>query len=499
MARIQPAIRIPRAPIPKLMVVNRTSREVRVAVMEGDRLVELWVERGENRPAVGNIYLGRVASILPGTQSAFISVGFHRNAFLSLADLPGAADDEVPIESRLQVGQRLVVQLRKESLPGKGARVSARPSLAGRLVVLLPDGNGVAVSRQIVDPAARARVQSVAERHLPLGFGLIARTAAVDATPEALLAEVKDLVEIWEEIRRRGESAAPGALLHREPDLVARLVRDGVAAAGDRIVVDDPGIYQACVEAVERSGTAAAAAVEWHQGEPIFDRFEIERDVRRLFRPRVWLPSGGYLVIQPTEALVAIDVNTGKYVGRESREATALRTNQEAATEVARQMRLRDLSGIVVVDLIGMREDASRREVVGLLERELSRDRARTRILPISEFGVVEITRQRTRQPLDRVFRRDCPTCGGSGRVPDPVTSFHDLQRAILRLGPHLEPGRLRIRAHPELAALIADRRPAMQQGLPRGSSIAVEVVADRRLPLESFAIANVPTAPRSA
>lgn len=481
---------------PKLLLVNRTSSEVRVAVLEDDRLVELWVERDGHRSAVGNLYLGRVAAILPGTQSAFVSIGFPRDALLHVADLPRPVGPDTPIESRLSVGQSLLVQLRKEPMPGKGARVSARPTLVGRLVVLLPGGEGVAVSRQIVTPEGRARLRAAAERHLPAGFGLIVRTAAVAATLEAVVAGLRELVERWEGIARGSEGAAPGALLHREPDLIARLLRDGYAAGGARIVVDDRALHDACSERLAAAGSAGAAAIEWHQGEPIFDCFEVEREIGRLLRPRVWLPSGGYLVIQPTEALVAIDVNTGKYVGRASPEATALRTNREAASEVARQMRLRDLSGIVVVDFVGMRDEASRREVLELLERDLSRDRARTRVLPISEFGLVELTRQRTRHSLDRAFRRACPTCGGAGRLRNAATSFHELQRAIQRLGAHLEPGRIRIRAHPDLAGLVADRRREVLAGLPDGTSLAVEVVADPRLPFEGFALANLPAHP---
>jgi ribonuclease G len=502
MPRIQPRILTAPAPVPKTLIVNRISSEIRVAVMERDRLVELWVERGGDRSAVGNLYLGRVAAILPGTQSAFVGIGLRRAALLHFADLPEGADDDTPIESRLEVGQTLLVQLRKEPLPGKGARVSARPSLAGRLVVLLPGEDRVAVSRKIVDPECRKRLQATAARHLPAGFGLIVRTGSVDASPDAIVAEVRRLGETWAEIRRRSESAAPGEMLHREPDLVTRLLRDGYAAGGDRIVVDDHVLFEACVAGVERARLSPAASVEWHQGEPIFDRFGVEREIGRLLRPRVWLPSGGYLVIQPTEALVAIDVNTGKYIGREGPEETALRINREAASEVARQLRLRDLSGIVVVDFIGMRDEVSRRDLLDHLERDLSRDRARTRILPISEFGLVEITRQRTRHGLERVLRTSCPTCRGSGRLRKPVTSFHDLERAIQRLGPHLEPGRIRIRAHPALAGLIADRRRAVMEGLPRGKSIAVEVVADPCLPFDRFAITNLPTAlpaPRSA
>jgi ribonuclease G len=385
------------------------------------------------------------------------------------------------------------VQLRKEPLPGKGARVSARPSLAGRLVVLLPGGDGVAVSRQIVDPEGRARLQSAVERHLPSGSGAIVRTVALGATLDAVVADLTALAEAWEGIRRRSESAVPGTLLHAEPGLVARLLRDGYAAGGDRIVVDDRDLFRACVEEAGRAGTAPTAVVEWHEGEPIFDRFKLEREIGRLLRPRVWLPSGGYLVIEPTEALVAIDVNTGKDVGREGPEATALSTNREAASEVARQLRLRDLSGIVVVDFIGMRDEASRREVLDLLERHLAQDRARTRTLPLSEFGLVEITRQRTRHSLDRAFRRTCPTCRGSGRVRNAVTSFHELQRAIRRLAPHLEPGRIRIRAHPELAGVAADQRRAVLEMLPGGRPIEVEILADPRLPLEGFAITNLP------
>jgi ribonuclease G len=439
--------------------------ETRAALLESGHLAELFIERSQNRSILGNLYLGKVSNVLPGLQSAFVDIGGEREAFLYGMDLIPAdpEGDSLPPEkvrsldilSRLQVGQDLLVQVVKESLGGKGPRVTTQISLPGRGLVYLPEGSGRWVSRRIGTIQDRERLKAAADAIGGEG-GFIVRTAAASGNSEELLREAESLRRCWSDIRDRLSAARAPECLHREEDLAVKILRDLLIPEVSRVLVDDAGTLQRCRDYAHAWMPHLLPRLELYEGEePVFDAFGIEEEIRRALRRRVWLPSGGYLVIQPTEALVAIDVNTGKYVGKKGFEETALVTNLEAAREIVRQIRLRDLGGILVIDFIDMPTPENRRILFEALELALKSDRARSRVLQISEFGLVEITRQRIRLGLESLLCSPCPTCRGTGRLRNPEALRLEIQRECRRVARLAPEGGLLVRVHPDLAAAI--------------------------------------------
>jgi ribonuclease G len=460
----------------RALIINAVSREVRVALLEDDLPAEIFIQRASSPTVLGNIYRGRVSNVLPGMQSAFVDIGLERDAFLYVTDLlpspgeaePGAGGEETapaaasrrgpPIESLLREGEELVVQITKEALGSKGPRVTTQIAIPGRTLVYLPGASFRSVSRRIETEQEKSRLLQAAAL-LPGYGGYIVRTAAAGIDASILEQESRELVREWEEIRRSSSAAAAPALLRSQTELPLKVLRDLLSPEMDRILVDDDGMFRKCREFAEAIDPAYALRVEKYNGsEEIFEAFGVEKELERALRRRVWLPSGGYIVIHPTEALVAIDVNTGKYVGKSRFEETALKTNLEAAREIVRQVRLRDLGGILVVDFIDLEEEESRRRLAEALETALKSDRARSRVLTISDFGLVEITRQRLKRSLGDLLCRSCPTCRGSGRIRSADTMRFQIQRELRKAVPLLGGGSAVVRAHPEVAAaLLAD------------------------------------------
>ncbi len=478
------------------LIVNAASQETRVALLEDGLPAELFIERAGSPSILGNIYRGRVSSVLPGMQSAFVDLGLDRDAFLYVTDLlPPVADGEgaagagenppavsrrgPPIESLLRTGEEILVQVSKEALGSKGPRVTTQISLPGRTLVFLPGSSNRSVSRRIAEEEERQRLAGLAAA-LPGDGGFIVRTAAAGADPPTLEAEARGLRFQWEDIRRRGgETGAPACLLSQS-DLALKVLRDLLSPDVERIVVDDEAMHRRCREFVEKVLPGLGHRVERFPGpEEVFEALGVERELERALRRRIWLPSGGYIVIHPTEALVAIDVNTGKYVGKTRFEDTALQTNLEAAREIVRQVRLRDLGGILVIDFIDLEDEESRKRLAEVLEEALKSDRARSRVLKISDFGLVEITRQRLKRSLETLLCRPCPVCRGSGRVRSPETLRFQIQRELRKMLPLLEGGTAVIRAHPEAASRLAEDLPVLRRELrvPDGQEVRVEAV----------------------
>jgi ribonuclease G len=468
--------------------IDRVPGETRVALLEDDQLVEILIERETARGVAGNIFLGRVRNILPGMQAAFVDLGLERDGFLYVEDAGGPprapedgcfADEPVEaadagtapvrprplpvarIEDLVREGQEIVVQVTKDPMARKGARITAHVALPGRLLVFLPGVDHIGVSRRIVDEAERGRlraaVRETAER-LGAGGGFIVRTAGSGLAAEDFEADARALMEVWSAILRRRSRAAAPALLHQEAGAVERALRDVLRDGVYEIIADSDDVLEEAGEWLARAGPAEPPRLRRHEEAlPLFEVRGVQTQLDRALRPRVWLRSGGSIVINPTEALVAIDVNTGKYVGREGLEETIVRTNLEAVREIVRQIRLRDLGGIIVIDFIDMREGEHRASVLEAMEQELRRDRSRSRMLQISEFGLVEITRQRTRPSLERTIGRPCPTCGGG-----TVKSIETLEIEIVREGlrrrwARLE-GPLVVRVHAEIASVLQAR-----------------------------------------
>jgi ribonuclease G len=428
-----------------------------------------------------------VRNILPGMQAAFVDLGLEKDGFLYVEDAPGprrpvpeeAAAPDAPraapaapagrIEDRVREGESLLVQIVKDPIAGKGPRITAHLALPGRLLVFLPGFDHVGVSRRIAPEEERARLraglQALRER-LAIRGGLILRTAGARAAAEALEADARELAAAWSDVEARRGAHAP-TLVHREAGAVERAVRELVREGVDEIVADSDEAFDEAQRAFARL-PEASAALQRHAGpEPLFEARGLESQIAKALRPRVWLKSGGHIVVHPTEALVAIDVNTGKFVGRSDFEETILRTNLEAVREIVRQIRLRDLGGLIVIDFIDMQRASSREALRQTLAEELLRDRSRSRVLPLSEFGLVEITRQRSGPSLDRVLLRPCPDCQGTGWVRSDDTVASDLVREARRLRRGARSVRaVRARLSPGAAARLAVRRAELARAI---------------------------------
>jgi ribonuclease G len=391
-----------------------------MARREDGSVVELRVEQDDDEVHSGCIVKGRVSNVLPGIQAAFIDIGGDRSVFLHANDLPASdeARARIPIEERLREGHEVVVQVVREGRGEKRARASCNLTIPGRMLVLVPGITRNAVSRRIPDRDERARIQSILEELPVEDCGWIARTAAVGADRQRLECEAERMLEAWRELRaRRDDSSAPSVLL-REPDLLTEVLRDSPSEELEAIVVDDADDRQRALDFLQTVDPLAASKIRLHTGEVgLFEAEGIDAEVDRALRPRVWLKSGGYLIIEETEALVSVDVNTGKFLGKRDFETTVLRTNLEAAREIARQLRLRGLGGIIVVDLIDMRGREDRNEVLAAFEEELRKDPARTRVEGISELGLLQLTRKLARPGIAHQLTRPCRECKGRGRV----------------------------------------------------------------------------------
>ncbi len=540
------------------ILISGTPRETRVAILEDDRLVELLVDRVDNRRTVGDIYLGRVDAVLPGIQAAFLDVGLEKSAFLHASDLLEPEEDEDPSEhdededdlddlddqpageadaavegtaeaggegapvavavrkrrgegGRREVGARravpdistilkkgdvLPVQVTKEPISTKGCRVTAQISIAGRFLVYMPYASKVGVSRKIESREQRVKLREMVSELLPPDAGgMIIRTVAEGVTEDHFKREVESLLSTWQKVKRKQHYVRkPPALLHREASLTRALIRDVFSAKVDALWIDSKEVMNEVTQYLELIDPDLIERVHlYEEPAPLFDAFKIEQEIRDLFKQRVDLPTGGYLIIQPTEALVSVDVNTGRYTGKRDPEKTILRTNVEAAREIARQIRLRDVGGIIVVDFIDMDTKANRDRVLQELRQHLGRDRARTRAFAVSELGLIEMTRQRVRPSLWASLTRDCPTCSGSGRVFAPEVVTRRLERALKRAGIEKKERKLAIRIHPDVAIYLLEEEPKLVQTLGRLGGIELEIRDDPMLKLDEFRLMSRP------
>ncbi|HET8579148.1 MAG TPA: Rne/Rng family ribonuclease [Methylomirabilota bacterium] len=493
----------------KRIVVNAGVAETRLAVQDGNLLTELYIERAGRRSIVGNIYKGIVTNVLPGMQAAFVDIGLHKDAFLYVGDYTGslgederapaadavedAADVEVvesepeprretapPIEELLRKGQEVLVQVSKESLGTKGARVTSFVSIPGRYIVYMPQSRHVGVSRRIHEEGERERLRGIVKRLRPNG-GFIVRTVAEGKGEEELAADIEFLSRLWDQVQHRFESAKAPSLLHEEMDVTFRVVRDLFSPEVEEFLVDTREAYEKCAQYASSLVPQLAPRVKlWEKDTPIFEATGVEREIEKAMRRRVWLKSGGYIVIDHTEALVAIDVNTGKYVGKRDLEETILKINLEAVSEIVRQIRLRDLGGIIIIDFIDMERAEHRDQVFRALKRVLADDKARSNVLEISELGLVEMTRKRVRQSLQSLFCAPCPTCKGSGVIKSDATLAAEIFRKIQSGARDGAGQEVVVRVHPETAHhLEMEQREALErvQALT-GRKVAVQAVA---------------------
>jgi ribonuclease G len=510
-----------------------------VAILEDDRLVELLVDRPDARRSVGDIYLGKVEAVLPGIQAAFVDIGAEKSAFLHASDLIEAEEDEDPedrepedvdeengngngggggngpgegkgsgqpvpnrrrqqrsrrrqapnIADELKRGQTKLVQVIKESIGTKGPRVTAQVSLAGRFLVYMPFASKVGVSRKIELREQRARLREMVSKLVPPDSGgWIIRTVADDLTEASCKREIDHLLGLWKKIKRKEASGKAPQLVQRETSLTRGIVRDLLSDSVDLLLVDSKLLYNEVEQYLKQIDPELLPRVKmYHDETPLFDEYDIETEIRNLFKPRVDLPTGGYLIIQPTEALISIDVNTGRYTGKRDPESTILRTNLEAAREVARQLRLRDIGGIIVVDFIDMETRSNRDKVLQELRTHLGRDRARTRAFAVSELGLIEMTRQRVRPSLWQSMTTECPTCNGTGRVFRPEVVVRRMERSLKRAGADHKERQLSVRLHPEVALYLIEQEPNFLKQLEKQTGLELEVRDDPMMRLDEF------------
>jgi ribonuclease G len=439
----------------KLVVNVIDPEEMRVAILdERGRLDNLYVERILERQRAGEIYKARVDSVLPGMNAAFLSLGDGCNGFLYLNDVRGVS---------VKPGMDMVVQVLKTARRGKGARVSPRISLAGRYFVLVPSSNDVGVSKRIEDDDERSRLRALARKLRPEGYGVIVRTVAEYGDEESLSRDIAELMDEWQEVERKAKKNSSPCLLHRDIGLVERILRDELTDSIGEIIVDTQDEYESIEAFVQHFAGDERPELTLYKGSvPLFDVYGVERAIDEMHERKVWLPSGAYLVIDQTEALTVIDVNTGKYIGSKDLQDTVYHTNFEAAEEIARQLRLRAIGGIVVIDFIDMESQEYRDRLVGQLQELFKGDRCKARVYGVTELGLVEITRKRARLDMRTIMSRGCPFCGGLGWVDREETVAMKVKRFIRRavLGSHSEA--FLVELHPAIARYIAETYLAM-------------------------------------
>jgi ribonuclease G len=504
--------------VAKRIVVNVGIIETRVALQEGSLLTALSVERHGHQSIVGSVCKGVVTNVLPGMQAAFVDIGLAKDAFLYAGDYtanvgdyerlmlstgdedggdldvdeaPPRREAAMPIEEMLHRGEKVLVQVSKESLGTKGARITSFISLPGRYLVYMPQVNHVGVSRRIRDAGERDRLRRLIKAIRPgHSGGFIVRTVGEGRGEEEFSADVEFLLRLWQQVQERFAQVPARSCLHEEGDLIFRVIRDLFAADVEEILVDAEEEYRRALEYAQGLVPALAHRVRLYEGrEPIFEARGIEKEIDKTLRRRVWLKSGGYLVIDQTEALVSIDVNTGKYVGKRDLEETILKINLEAVTEVVRQIRLRDLGGIIIIDLIDMEQEEHRQQVSRALKRALGEDKARTNVLEISELGLVEMTRKRVRQGLHSLLTQHCPTCKGSGVVKSAAAVTAEIYRKIQTAAMDVAGQEVLIRVNPEMAAYFQEEEPESLDTLQRRIQRKVTVQAVSALHKDEYEI----------
>jgi ribonuclease G len=467
------------------LVINVTSKETRIALIENGLLAELYIERGSDKGVAGNIYKGKVIRVLPGMQAAFVDIGLSRSAFLYVADvyedysglelmmgaaaagdgtagageqgdnypLPPSRSNGAPIEDMLHEGQEVLVQVAKEPIGTKGARVTTHISLPGRYLVLMPTMDHVGISRRIEDEEERKRLKELLARLTPPGMGVIVRTASEGSSGDDFLLDMKFLIKLWENIQQRRVNATAPSVIHCELDICLRAIRDLYTKGVEKVVVDSEKEYNQILDFASTFMPQLKQSVELYDAEePIFDAYGIEVEISRALGNKVWLKSGGSIVIEETEALTAVDVNTGKYVGKGNPEDTILKTNLEAVREIAYQLRLRNIGGIIIIDFIDMEREGGRERVYQALNEALKKDRAKVNILRISELGLVEMTRKRTRENLSRILCEPCSYCEGRGVLKSKTTLCFEIFREIRREAMNVPSKTIVVSLHPAVA-----------------------------------------------
>ena len=504
------------------ILINVGPKETRVAIIEDEQLVELLIDRPDEERHVGDIYKGLVTAVLPGMQSAFVDIGMEKSGFLHVSDLASSdytGDEEEEeeegngggrgrrggrrgrrresgpaIQDVLNRGQEIIVQVTKEAISTKGPRLTGQVSLPGRFLVFMPGVDHVGVSRKIEDRSERARLRQILKEMKPVEGGVIVRTAGEETSRDDFEREIKGLTEVWRRVQNKATRSKAPALLHQEAELTSGLIRDIFSDKVDQLVVDERNLYHQIRKYLKKVSPELLDRAKLHTDRiPLFDAMGIEPEIEAAFLRDVRLKSGGSIIIETTEALTSIDVNTGRYTGKKDPEATILRTNLDATREIARQLRLRDVGGIIVIDFIDMEVKANRKRVLQEFKTWLGRDRARTKAFEVSDLGLVEMTRQRVRPSLYQSLSQACPTCSGAGRVLSPGTVARKIERTLRRIGIAGAEKKVEVRIHPEIALHLFDEERAMLQGLRKTYNLEIEIRDDPLLRLDEYKLFALP------
>lgn len=511
--------------MPSEIVINSNALETRVAILENSVVTELFIDRHKDRSIVGNIYKGVVTKVLPGMQAAFVDIGLEKAGFLYVSDVDvmeimeeyekmAGLDKNMevveeikqrpqhakkrqqtrPIEEMLQEGQEMLVQVSKEPIGTKGCRITSYITLPGRYLVFMPTIDNLGVSRRIKEESERKRLRDLVKSLKKQGMGYIVRTVSEGSSKEEFLADMKFLSKLWDDIQKNGDQARGRALVHSDLNLIHRTLRDVFTQDVQSIIIDSKLEYQDCINFVRSYMPHVEPKIKLYtDDEPIFDVYGIEMEIERALGRKIWLKSGGYIVIDETEALVTIDVNTGRYVGKRNPEETILKTNLEAIKEIVYQLKLRNIGGIIIIDFIDMSREENRAKVYNVLEAALKNDRAKANIHKISELGLVEMTRKRVRESLNKVLCEPCPYCEGKGRIKSTTTVcyevFHEVRRAANSLGRFKK---IMVNVHPQVADMLLDEeRPFLDQ-LEKELKKRIITKADYDLHLEQYEILTI-------
>jgi ribonuclease G len=487
------------------LIINVTFNEIRMAFLENSVPVEFFIERKNDKNMVGNIFKGRVARIVPGMDAAFVDIGLEKSAFLYVgdimldkamyeeyedADLVFPVEMNERIEGVLEEGQELIVQVSREPIGQKGTKVTSKITLPGRLLVLMPSTQHIGVSRRIDQEEERKRLADMLKEICPKGFGLIARTASEGKTTEELSGDLNFLMRIWENIHEKAKCTRAPSILHQDLGLILRVIRDLHSHNLKKIIIDDEQLFKKIEDFLkEYLPEEKCEAIYFNEKDPIFETYGIEIDVAKLAQKKIWLKSGGYIVIDYTEALTVIDVNTGRYLGKKGLEDTILRTNLEAVKEIAYQIRLRNIGGIIVVDFIDMERKESRDTVFQALLEALKRDRIKTFVYPISEIGLVQITRKRTRHNIVNMLTETCPNCDGSGYVKSRYTVCYEVLREIRSFCKNEDVDSLNVYLSPEAASFIYEEEKSSIEYIENTLKTKVNLIANPDFSIDRFKV----------
>ncbi len=490
----------------KKIIADINPLEARIALLENNKLVEIHVERRGKERLVGNIYKGRVANVLPGMQAAFVDIGLERNAFLYAGDILADTSDfefeqteEYPnlnqksIEEMVQEDQEIMVQVLKQPGGTKGARITTHVTLPGRMLVLMPTVNHVGVSRRIENEKERDRLKSIVERIKPEDMGIIVRTAAVGKSEEDFVGEIAFLERLWKRINSRSDVLRAPRLIHAEESLIFRTVRDMFTTDVSELVINDKDYFERVTAVAGIIAPYMKDRVRLYDAKnSIFDDFGIQSRIDKALEKKVWIKNGAYIIIDETEALTVIDVNTGKFVGDNNLQETILKVNCEAAKEIARQLRLRDISGIIVIDFIDMEVEGNKTKVIEALETALAKDRTKTNVLGITNLGLVEMTRKKVRRKLSSLVKRTCPYCGGSGLVDSEETTAMNIRRQVQRYVLSSDANEFLIEVNPMVAKYIESKNAAGTPIIPIKEGVKFYILSDEAVHLSDYKVREI-------